>query len=270
MENVCSLFFELSNEDRLRIILELEKEPLKLTHVSKKLDLTSSETHRQLSRLSEAKLVVKDVEGFFSLTPFGEQALKWIPGYTFISDNSEYFQSHTLSNLPHDLLLRLGELSGCIFSNDALVSVSHIETILREADEYIQNIHDQYLVSAYPLASEAVKRGVHIKSIDPVVYRPSLQIKGEISEEDQETLSNALEDGRVVNRKMEQFDVFLWMSEKEVAILSFPTLDGKFDYLGFTSKENKAHKWCNDLFRYYWERAEPKHSITFARPYEAN
>ena len=40
MENVCSLFFELSNEDRLSIMLELEKEPLKLTHISKKFDLT--------------------------------------------------------------------------------------------------------------------------------------------------------------------------------------------------------------------------------------
>jgi predicted transcriptional regulator len=268
MENVCRLFFELSNDDRLRIMLELEKEPLKLTHVSKKLDLTSSETHRQLSRLSETKLVVKDVEGFFSLTPFGEQALKWIPGYTFISDNREYFQSHTLSNLPHDLLSRLGDLASCMFSNDALVSVSHIETTIREADEYIQNIHDQYLASAYPLASEAVKRGVHVKSIDPVVYSPSLQIKGEISEEDHKTYSNALEDGRLVNRKMEHFDVFLWMSEKEVAILSFPTFDGKFDYLGFTSKDDRAHKWCNDLFRYYWERAEPKNELTLARPYK--
>ncbi len=89
MENVCNLFFELSNEDRLRIMTELEKEPLKLTHISKKLDLTSSETHRQLSRLLETKLVVKDVEGFFSLTPFGEQVLQWIPGFTFISENSE-------------------------------------------------------------------------------------------------------------------------------------------------------------------------------------
>ena len=270
MENVCSLFFELSNEDRLRIMLELEKEPLKLTHVSKRLDLTSSETHRQLSRLSDTKLVVKDVEGFFSLTPFGEQALKWIPGYKFISDNSEYFQSHTLSNLPHDLLLRLGDLSGCTFSNDALVSISHIETMIREADEYVHNIHDQYLMSAYPLASEAVKRGVHIKSIDPVVYSPSLKIKGEISEEDKKILSNALGEGRLTNRKMGQFDVFLWMSEKEVAILSFPTFDGKFDYLGFTSKDDRAHEWVDDLFMYYWERAEPKNELTLARPYEAH
>jgi len=267
MEEVCSLFFELSNEDRLRIMLELEKEPLKLTHVSKKLDLTSSESHRQLSRLSEGKLVVKDVEGFFSLTPFGEQALKWIPGYRFISDNCEYFQSHFLSNLPSDLLFRLGELSGCMFSNDALVSVSNIETMIREADEYVETIADQFLLSAYPLASEAVKRGVCIKTIDPVVYRPSLQVKGELSEEVIKTLSQAAEDGRLISRKIEQFDVFLWMSEKEVAILSFPTFDGKFDYLGFTSRDAMAHKWCNDLFRYYWERAELKHELTFARPY---
>jgi predicted transcriptional regulator len=141
--------------------------------------------------------------------------------------------------------------------------------LIREAEEYVHNIHDQYLLSAYPLASEAVKRGVHIKSIDPEVYSPSLVIKGEISEEDQKTLSIALEDGRLVNRKMGQFDVFLWMSEKEVAILSFPTFDGKFDYLGFTSEDDRAREWCNDLFRYYWERAEPKHVVTFARPYRS-
>jgi predicted transcriptional regulator len=268
MENVCNLFFELSNENRLRIMLELEKEPLKLTHVSRKLNLTSSDTHRQLSRLLEMQLVVKDVEGFFSLTPVGEQALIWIPGFRFISDNSEYFQSHILSNLPHNLLLRLGDLSDCLFSNDALVSVSNIETIIREADNYIHTIHDQFLLSVYPLASEAVKRGVQIKTIDPVVYSPSLQIKGEVSEVDQKTLSQALKEGDLVPRMIEQFDVFLWMSEKEVAILSFPTLDGKFDYIGFTSSNDRALTWCNDLFRYYWERAVSKQELSFARPYK--
>ena len=50
------------------MMFELEKDTFKLTHVSRKLDLTSSEPHRQLPSLSEVKLVVKDVEGFFSLT----------------------------------------------------------------------------------------------------------------------------------------------------------------------------------------------------------
>jgi len=269
MDDVCSLFFELSNEDRLRIMLTLENEPLKLTHISKKIDLTSSESHRQLSRLLEIKLVAKDVEGFFSLTPFGEQALRWIPGFSFISDNSEYFQTHSLSNLPPELLLRLGDLSDCLFSDDALVSVSNIETMIREAGEGIYTIHDQFLLSSYPLAGEAIERGVQVKSLDPEVYQPSLQHKGDVSKEDQTLLLQAFEEGRLLNRKMERFDVFLWMSKKEIAILSFPTLDGTFDYLGFTSKDDRALKWCNDLFEYYWGRAKPKHELTFARPYEA-
>jgi len=270
MEDVCDLFFELSNENRMRIMLALEKKPLKLTHISKLLNLTSSESHRQLSRLSETKLIAKDVEGFFTLTPFGEQTLKLIPGFRFISDNSDYFQTHSLSNLPSELLLRVGDLVGCLFSDDALVSVSNIETMMRDAGESILLIHDQFLLSAYPLAGEAVERGVKIKTIDPVVYRPSLPISGEVREEDQKTLSKALEDGRLENRIIERFDVFLWMSEKEVAILSFPTLDGKFDYLGYTSKDDRALNWCNDLFMYYWERAEPKRDLTYARPYEAD
>jgi predicted transcriptional regulator len=40
MERLCSLFFELSNEDRLSIILKLMDEPMKLTHIAKELDLT--------------------------------------------------------------------------------------------------------------------------------------------------------------------------------------------------------------------------------------
>jgi predicted transcriptional regulator len=107
---------------------------------------------------------MKDVEGFFSLTPFGEQSLKWIPGYRFISNNREYFQSHILSNLPHELLLRLGDLSGCIFSNYAIISVSSIETMIQELDEYIRTIHDRFFLSVYPLVSEAVKRGVRMRA----------------------------------------------------------------------------------------------------------
>lgn len=267
MENLCSLFFELSSEDRLQILLQLEKEPLKLTKISTEFKLTSSETHRQLSRLIETKLVVKDIDGFFNLTPFGEQTLKWLPGYRFISDNRDYFQSHSLSNLPSDLLLRLGELSSCNFSNDALLSVSNIETMLRETDQCIYTIHDQFLLSSYPLTCDALKRGAQIKSLDPEVYRPTLPHKGEVSLEDQKTLFQAKEAGRVHNRKMERFDVFLWMSEKDVGILSFPTIDGKFDYLGFTSQDKVTLKWCKDLFRYYWDRAEIKQDLTFARPY---
>jgi DNA-binding transcriptional ArsR family regulator len=63
MEDLCNLLFEVSNEDRLRILLQLDKEALNATNLSKELDLTIQESSRHLSRLSRVKLIQKDVEG---------------------------------------------------------------------------------------------------------------------------------------------------------------------------------------------------------------
>jgi len=46
------------------------------------------------------------------------------------------------------------------------------------------------------------------------------------------------------------------MSEKEVAALAFPTTEGRFDYFGFTSKAEGTHRWCSNVFQYYWDRAQ--------------
>ncbi len=55
---------------------------------------------------------------------------------------------------------------------------------------------------------------------------------------------------------LDKLGVFLYMSEKEIAILSFPYSDGRFDYLGFASKDERTHRWCKNLFDYYWEKAQ--------------
>ena len=60
--------------------------------------------------------------------------------------------------------------------------------------------------------------------------------------------------GAIVDRTLEKIDVTMYMSEREVAILAFPTLAGEFDYLGFSSTDEKVLDWCKDLHSYYWER----------------
>jgi predicted transcriptional regulator len=70
-------------------------------------------------------------------------------------------------------------------------------------------------------------------------------------------IHQAREDGLSVDRLMPQIDENLWMSEREVALITFPKMDGSFDYLGFSSKDESAHSWCTDLFQHLWERAEP-------------
>jgi predicted transcriptional regulator len=50
-------------------------------------------------------------------------------------------------------------------------------------------------------------------------------------------------------------DIVMLLSEKEVAAIVFPNLEGKFDYLSFRSKDEDALNWTKSLFLYYWERA---------------
>jgi len=49
----------------------------------------------------------------------------------------------------------------------------------------------------------------------------------------------------------------LYMNEKEVAILCFPTLNDQYDFVGFTGDDASAHEWCSDLFHYLWEKGRP-------------
>ncbi len=68
MEELYNLLFELSNEDRLRILLRLNEKPAKIAHISKKLEFPVQETSRNISRLNEANLVQRRSGGSFQLT----------------------------------------------------------------------------------------------------------------------------------------------------------------------------------------------------------
>lgn len=184
--------------------------------------------------------------------------MRLLPGFEFISEHRGYFSSHSLAQLPHEFMGRLGELANSKYTNDIMVAISNKEAMMREAEKRIWIIHDQYLMSAYHLASEAVERGVKIKAIDPKTYHPSLKLRGEVRAEDKEALSRAMTSGFLGMGTLEPFDAYLWMSEKEVAVMAFPTIDGKFDYVGFSSTNERVRKWCSDLFQYHWGRAGTK------------
>jgi len=77
---------------------------------------------------------------------------------------------------------------------------------------------------------------------------------------DEEIINKIRMSGVREEKLVDKVDLVLYMSEKEVAILAFPLQDGSFDFLGFASKDGRTHKWCRDLFQYYWERSEGKPS----------
>ncbi len=264
MENLYELLFELSNEDRHRILLQLNVEEMTVTSLSEKLNLSKQEVSRHISRLSNAELSQKRSNGSYYLTQYGKLALKQLDGFDFISQYKRYFSSHSLAHLPNEIIHRIGELKGSQYINDISVTYYNIEKMIQEAKEYVWLITDHYLSSVFPLYARAHERGVKVRTIEAKDWVVPPEINEgytNLPKRDIQTINNARLSGLLEEGLLKKLDVYLYLSEKEVAIASFPLPDGRFDYLGFSSENEQGHKWCEDLFKYYWKRTFNRTSL---------
>lgn len=110
-EGIERLFYELASESRLGILLELKEKNWKMNDVARKLNLTTTETFRQLQRLSKALLVQKQPEGTYAITEYGRLVLELSSPIEFVLKHKEYFLTHDVWRLPHQFVKRLSELS---------------------------------------------------------------------------------------------------------------------------------------------------------------
>jgi len=240
LEKPCKLMFELSSSERMNLLLKLQKQKMKLSHISEKLDMTITETSRHLQRLSEAKLIQKEVDGLYGLTHFGNLALSLISGICFVSNNTQYFSEHDLSHLPLEFVERIGELSSIPpGTSDIMTSFRLSEIMLQESSEYMWIMSDQILTSTVPIIGERMKRGVEFRFIFPETIVPPPGVKPEPGAK---------------RRRLPKVDEVILMTEKE-AMFGFPDLNGKMDYALLIGKDSISHNWCKDLFLYRWEKA---------------
>ncbi len=259
MENLCDLYFEFSNEDRLRILYLLKKEPMKLTGVAGKIGFSNQECSRHLSRLVDVGLVEKNVDGSYVLTEFGSLVLQMQPPLRFITENKAYFTSHTLSGVPGTLLCRLGELGDVTVVDSLTLAQFMIGKIIRESEEQLYETSDQYMVSTFHDRSEALRRGVRLRTLDtadmvlPSQVREWYRSKPEYTSPGNEARGR----GQVQERITEGSGFILHMSEKE-AFLAFPLVGGGYDYQGFASEGETFRGWCLELFEHSWRKAETR------------
>jgi len=262
MEAFFNVLFEVSNEDRYKILLRLVDEPMNVTQLSKILGLSLTETSRHLSRIEEVGLAIKTPVGSYEITPFGRLSLNQLQVLEFTSKHRDYFNHHSLTHLPKEFVDRIGDLKESSYNDDVMVVFSIMKRVIEEAEESIWAIIDQYPMSIVSSARDSIRRKVRFESIEPEDWVPPTELSEEISDVERtwafEARKYGFYDPRVLKGNV---DVFLYMSEKEVALLAFPTLNGKFDYKGFNTTDETAKKWCRDLFQYYWEKARKKNLI---------
>lgn len=250
--DLCDLFFEFSNEDRLRIIRTLQNESLTVTALSKELDLTTQETSRHLSRLGEIGLTLKNPDGTHSLTGYGELSLKQMTGFKFVSNHKDYFENHDLSKLPIEFISRIGELENSRYVDDVMVIFHLIDQMIRDAEEYVWRITDRYIITIIPAWNEALERGIKGKLIEPmnIVIPPEFD-RGPVIRE-------AVFNQRFFIHNMEEVPLFMSMSEKQVAGICFPANNGRIDYRGFVSGDPMVLSWAKELYEYLWSFSHPR------------
>jgi len=245
--------FEVSNEDRVSILRELREQHSTYSDLSRKLDITTQEVSRHLSRLTENGLTTRRTDGLLELTSYGELVLRQLNAVEFTSKHREYFVSHVLNGLPDKFVSRMGELRECTLNLDVMVSIHRVQKILQDAEDYVWNLNLPYIASAFPYIKNIFERGVEGRFL----HGKELQLPDEMRGERERVFSDdevrSLKATGLYKERLVEAGLIIYMSEKEVALLCFPEADGRFDYMGFTTTDPDALEWCRDVFLHYWE-----------------
>lgn len=251
--DVSGLLFELATSDRLAILSNIDKKPMKLTQVNKTLDSTVQATSRQLQRLHEADLIKKNSLGQYQITQFGKLALALLPSFNFINNHKDFLQNHDLTFLPEKFIQRIGQLSENKHLDGTDLSLSFRgENILLDAKEYICCMSDEM---GYSFSHRSFTERQNSEKIVWKYIFPKSLSKNLI----EDTLTRGTAIAPLANFKtafLENPKISICMNEKN-AYIAFPDLNGRIDYRSvFVGGGPSFHQWCFDYFNCCWKKAK--------------
>jgi predicted transcriptional regulator len=200
-------------------------------------------------------LTYRRSDGLPTLTPLGELVLKQLKTLEFTSHHGDYFREHTVRALPEEFVSRMGELRASTMVDNVMLAVHNVEKVLQEADSYLLNINMPYIASAFPHIRGAYDRGVKGRFLHGKNLKLPIEMRDDRERVLDADIIDAYRRNAIHDEKILDTELVMYMSEKEVAILSFPLEDGRFDFIGFSSKDKDVLYWCKDLFEYYWFQA---------------
>ena len=235
---VYELFTELSSENRLGILRTLEEKPMTFTSLIKEIDMNSTEASRQLSRLTEARLIEKKGDGKYYNTLFGKLVLSSISNLSLISEKSGYFLEHDTAPIPLDLLRQIDALS----KGEIITGVYNILNTREKlgAKGYMWYMSDDYPRHHLPNIERKLEEGLEIRIILPKDLFPT----SILSEKNRKKIELKVSD---------EIKVSVIVSDK-FSMLGLPGQDGKIDQnTAIFGYDDQFREWCKKLFQYYWE-----------------
>lgn len=231
---VEGLFYELASESRFSILQALKLKDWKMNELVKELDLTTTETFRQLQRLTEASLAKKQPEGTYTITEYGKLILQMTLPLAFLQKNKEYFLAHDVSILPRQFIMRLDELSNAKLLSGMVESTTKISAMIGSAKQYMWAISPEPLMQQLDVISKDVPQGCEYRVLSPQLPKKLANLE---------------------NRTFLNPPIIMAITEKQAAVC-FRLIGGKVDYANFFGEDAIFLGWAKDLFIYYWNRVE--------------
>ena len=253
-EGIADEFLEIASEQRLGILLNLNREKSNLSGMAKLLDATAAEIHRNLGRLQKSGFIKKNPDGNYELTLYGKTVCAQIPTLEFMSKNKKYFESHDFTDLPPKYIQRIGALAGSEMVVGYVKVMEKCEDMYKNSRQYICNvlIEIPYNEKLLEVLESKLKQKVKITSI--------FSENAVISKERRELLSKFdfakhIKAGTLERKMKKDVRISIVLNEKEAGV-SFPTSAGDPDMSKmFYSSAEPFHEWCLDLFNESWKNS---------------
>ena len=252
-EVVSANFLELASEQRLKILSHLSTQPLRVSVLAKKINVTSQEIHRNLERLSNSGFVKKGIDEHFHITTIGQLMLSQMPLMFFVTKNQKYFASHDVGVLPTKFSRRLGVLENCEHIKGVTNVLDKWKSIYKNSKEFIWDITSEAPSGMDETLLQRIKNDVKYRHI----------VSKDLDEHKNRSLNlqklgyyDLIQKGKIERKEISQTKTILILNEKEAGII-FPTSDGEPDLRHmFYGTRAIFLEWCVDYFDYYWKKSK--------------
>ncbi len=255
MASGAELISELSSENRVRVLQLLSKSPLKTSEIAKNIDTSIQAITRHTDRLHNSKLIQKDAAGRYHLTTIGNALLLQYPFFE-LSRYEDYFKDHDFTGIPEHLLVRLGDLLNCELETNTMKALQRARDWAANMKKWVKGITFTMPLEYFEVVEDSMKRG----ATHQIVFgKNSLVPKGFYEHPGRKQWEKYIVNGQVKEKIVEYVPLVVGVSENEAHLL-FANKDlGYPDTKAiFFSKDEKFHKWCEDLVDYYWTLSELK------------
>ncbi|HYL66723.1 MAG TPA: transcriptional regulator [Nitrosopumilaceae archaeon] len=250
-EKFADDFLELASQQRLGILLRLSDKKSKVSIIAKELGATVPEVYRNFERLVKSNLIVKESDGYYSITTYGKIICNQIPSLAFLSQNKKYFKDHGFGDLPQKFLQRAGALVDGQYVKGFVKVLEQWKNIYKNSDEYVCNILFEvpYDSDLLELLVKKVNKGVKVNSIfseSAIIPKDRKQLIEKLG------FKKLIEQGLIERKMKENVQVVVVLNEKEACVM-FPKVDGEVDVSEMFYSDNVFfHEWCFDYFKYCW------------------